>query len=271
MSTRLVLKLIARTEFLGVPEELIPQKDGSKVFIMNQDMGTDSARLIECAGRNCYDSYGQGRSSTEYHKHILDVAHGSVAAHANFSFYIQGISRGLSHELVRHGVGTATSQRSTRYCDESESDWVPHPLLQQLWETDPQGEERIFARESKAAFYEVKEKASEAYNYICSVLQKWLVHRGIDKATARKQARGAARGVLGNALETSMVWTANVRALRNVIEQRASPFADAEIRLFGNALLAIMQYECPEYFSDYKVVPTQDGIGFGVETEHRKI
>jgi thymidylate synthase (FAD) len=264
MTQNLKVKLIARTEFLGVPEELLGSP--SLVFTKNQDVGTDMARLIECAGRNCYDSYGQGRSSAEYHEHILDVAHGSVTAHASMTFYIEGISRGLSHELVRHAIGATPSQRSTRYVDESESDWVPHPLLQEYWESNEHGREVL-----KSAFYQVQATASNTYNLIASALRDWLVKRGLPATDARKQARGAARGVLGNALETTIVWTANIRALRNVIEQRASPFADAEIRLLADALLEICRHQCPEYFSDYDIVDCKDGIGFGVETKHRKI
>jgi thymidylate synthase (FAD) len=54
-----------------------------------------------------------------------------VLEHAQFTFFITGVSRGLTHELVRHRVGVAISQRSTRYVDEDESPWILHPLLEQ--------------------------------------------------------------------------------------------------------------------------------------------
>jgi thymidylate synthase (FAD) len=247
------VQVIAYTKMGDVPEELMGDGTG---YTQGQDRGSHLARLIECAGRTCYDSYGRGRNSAAYHQHILEVGHGSVLEHASISFYISGISRGCSHELVRHRAGTAISQRSTRYVDESESDWCWHPLLGEL---DMTGKNLV------------KRAAQDGYRQMVTNLESILTFRGTDRQTARKQARGAARGILGNALETALVWTANVRALRNVIEQRASEHADAEIRLLANALLDAAVVVCPEYFSDYEKVPCPDGIGYGVTTRFRKV
>lgn len=254
------VRVIAYTQFRGVPAELCPNGDPFSKFDQ-QDYGSDLARLTECAGRTCYDSYGRGRSSADYHRHILEVGHGSVLEHASISFYIDGVSRGLTHELVRHRAGTAISQRSTRYVDESESEWVWHPLIEAACD-DP---------DLEADLAGLAQHAREAYDSVVLRLQANLEAAGTDKLTARKQARGAARGALGNALGTSLVWTANIRALRNVIEQRASEFADAEIRLLANALYEAAVEVCPEYFSDYRRVECPDGIGYGLVTEFRKV
>lgn len=259
----LVVRVIGYTAFIGVPDELLPE--GGKHTAAAQDEGSIMARLTECAGRTCYDSYGRGRSSAEYHQHILQVGHGSVLEHASISFYIEGVSRGLTHELVRHRAGTAISQRSTRYVDESESAWAWHPLIAEALEA------RGIIQPQDERGDRLREHAGALYGEIVLMVQSYLEGLGTDKLTARKQARGAARGALGNALETSLVWTANIRALRNVIEQRASEFADAEIRLLGNALLEAALTVCPEYFSDYERVSCPDGIGFGVTTQFRKV
>lgn len=254
------VEVIGYTMFLGVPDELT--KHG---IAPGQDEGSDRARLIECAGRNCYDSYGKGRSSEGYHQHILEVGHGSVLEHASISFYISGISRGTSHEWVRHRAGTAISQRSTRYVDESSSDWQYHPLIENFIRDQGLGDwEEIVALE---------QKARALYAKTVSNLESLLVIGGLDKLSARKQARGAARGLLGNALSTSMVWSANIRALRNVIEQRASAFADAEIRLLANRVYEKAKFVCPEYFSDYIIEAAPDGIGYCVVTSagHKKV
>ena len=251
-----IVKVIAYTKFLGVPEELL-----SGPATQNQDQGTDLARLTECAGRTCYDSYGKGRSSEAYHRHILEVGHGSVLEHASISFYLAGISRGCTHEFVRHRSGCAISQRSTRYVDESESNWCWHPLYMETAKQAP----------TTRQTHDAMRACRAAYVRIVHDIEHALIARGIDKLAARKQARGAARGVLGNALETSLVWTANIRALRNVIEQRASPFADAEIRLLANRLYEEALIVAPEFFSDYRKVECPDGIGYGLETDYRKV
>lgn len=260
---RPTVRVIAFTKFLGVPEELRPE-DPFGIGRAGQDQGSGLARLTECAGRTCYDSYSKGRDSGAYHAHILEVGHGSVLEHASISFYIAGVSRGCTHELVRHRSGCAISQRSTRYVDESESDWCWHPLLAaaQREMEDTSGDPRC---------EETQRNAQATYRRIVALIEAYLIRHGADNLTARKQARGAARGALGNALETALVWTANLRALRNVLEQRASEFADAEIRLLANALYEAALPIVPEYLGDYERVPCPDGIGYGLRTQFRKV
>jgi len=245
------VELIARPEFIGLPKELGQPAVGQLV-------GPDAQRLIETAGRACYDSFGKGRGSDAYAQHILEVGHGSVLEHAQYSFFITGVSRGLTHELVRHRVGVAISQRSTRYVDEDESPWAQHPLLEQyLQETSDNLDEDILGLEARARW---------VYDRVAAALQNWLIGRGADRSTARKQARGAARGYLGNALETELVWSANVRALRHVIALRGHPTADAEIRELAVELLEIMQRELPAYFEDFYASASKDG---GVEVRRK--
>jgi thymidylate synthase (FAD) len=276
-------KVIAYTHFTQVPDELMPlnelgRPDGLLVAEKNQDQGSDGARLLECAGRTCYDSYGKGRPSADYHANILKVQHGSVLEHASISFFLT-MSRGCSHEWVRHRVGVAISQRSTRYVDESDSVWNLHPLLVQLMD-DPK---KHGVRED--IVYDIQSYISKGkglYKEIVHAIEIMLVNRqitldggsldiSVDKLAARKQARGAGRGLLGNALSTEMVWTANIRALRHVIEMRATEFAEAEVRLLANAVYEAARPFCPEYLGDYEEYPSPDGIGYCLRTQHRKV
>lgn len=231
-----------------------------------QDQGTDAERLVECAGRACYDSFGAGRPSPAYHQHIMEVNHGSVMEHASLTFFLGNISRGCTHELVRHRVGVAISQRSTRYVDENESEWAMHPLLQRYFEEAdvarraPNGEQTEIT--VKQGAHHVVATAQHEYVRVVEKLQSWLISQGTDKFTARKQARGAARGLLGNALCTEMVWTVNLRALRGIIDQRVKAAADAEIRiLFGRIYEEAIVY-WPTYLGVYRKRSCPDGLGF---------
>jgi thymidylate synthase (FAD) len=258
-----IVQVIGISTFRGIPEDLLPEEGYAAVAAAGQDQGSDCARLIECAGRTCYDSYGRGRPSAEYHEHIKEVGHGSVIEHAVINFYIANVSRGLTHELVRHRAGVAISQRSTRYVDESSSAWIHHPLLLKALEATqgtPSGdftEQRI---QQAIAAGRMAYEASEA------LISAYLHHEQpeLGATDRRKQARGAARGYLGNALSTALVWSANIRALRHVVEQRASSFADGEIRVIEDMCYAAAKEEVPEYFNDYDEVPCADGIGFGL-------
>src|SRR5690606_24684162 len=90
-----------------------------------------------------------------------------------------------------------------------------------------------------------------------------LISRGVDKATARKQARGAARGYLGNALQTEMIFSASVAQWDRMIEQRANVAADAEIReVFVKVVREIQQWpKIDTWFPEYEISPSPDGIG----------
>ena len=80
-----------------------------------------------------------GRAISAYIGHILEVGHGSVLEHAVFNLLITGVSRSLTHELIRHRAGFGFSQLSQRFVDESEGRFVEpeaiaeDPELHRIW------------------------------------------------------------------------------------------------------------------------------------------
>ena len=167
-------------------------------------------------------------------------------------------SRGCSHELVRHGDFTAISQRSTRYVDESEGAWISHPLITRYLDDVHEEDTTIpFCEENVIA------AARKAYQLTAQELEPYLIEDiGLDKTSARKQARGAARGYLGNALQTELIFSASVSQWNWMLNQRASQFADAEIReLFCKALPALQASRYGESFRKWTLAKSPDGIG----------
>ena len=172
-------------------------------------------------------------------------------------------SRGFSHELVRHGDFTAMSQRSTRYCNEGKSSWVLHPIIQQFLEEQDATTEMIQTEELKGFI----DQARDLYKTWVKRLVPYIKAR-IDpdapyaKTTARKQARGAARGLLGNALGTELVFSASVFQWRHIFRMRASAAADGEIRVAAcQALVACKESRYGDSFSDLELVEAGDGTG----------
>lgn len=164
-------------------------------------------------------------------------------------------SRGMSHELVRHGDWTAISQRSTRYVDESESPWVEHPLTHAYLVSGDAG----YSPEADSAVVAV---AQRQYRNTVEALEEWLLSRRVDKQTARKQARGAARGYLGNALYTELIFSASVAQWKRMLTQRCSDAADAEIRiLFAKALMELKRSRYADCFVGMNLTRAKDGIG----------
>jgi thymidylate synthase (FAD) len=222
------------------------------------DTEVAAERLTETAGRLCYMSFARPRpgGNEAYLKHILEVGHGSVLEHAVWNLLIVGVSRSLTHELIRHRAGVSPSQLSQRYVDESVAEYVEpdciaeDPELHGLWaETVAQ---------SHQAYVKLVEKLMEKFK------------DEPDRTLRRKLARQAARSVLPNATETKIFLTANARAMRNFIELRASRHAEVEIRKLAVAVLRLMQQEAPHIFSDYQLTPLPDGT-FEATTPHRKV
>jgi thymidylate synthase (FAD) len=214
--------------------------------------------LSEVAGRLCYMSFAKPRpgGNETYLKHILEVGHGSVLEHAAWNFVFSGISRSLTHELIRHRAGFGYSQLSQRYVDESVAEYIEpdviagNPELHRIW--------LDAVAHTHQAYMGLVERLQEAYR------------DEPDKTLRRKLARQAARSVLPNATETKIFVTANARALRHFIELRGSRHAEIEIRKLAVQVLRLMQQEAPHIFGDYQLVPLADGT-FEATTPHRKV
>jgi len=217
---------------------------------------TDGDIIPEIAGRICYMSFGKGRSHDEYIKHIISVGHESVFEHSYYNFMISGISRSLTHELVRHRIGVSYSQLSQRYVDESDTAFVVPPGINDLQTTNPDLYYKWvrFMHETREFYAELVDGLAENYKDI------------EDKTEKRKKARQAARSVLPNATETKIYFGANIRSLRHIILMRAHPAADLEIRNLFVEIFRIMQNVAPSCFSDMSIITLDDGTE-GVRSE----
>src|SRR5437868_10341447 len=214
--------------------------------------------LVEAGGRVCYMSFAKPRpgGNQAYIGHILEVGHGSVLEHAVWNFLFTGISRSLTHELIRHRAGFGYSQLSQRYVDESVAEYVePDDIA-----ADP---------ELHRVWLDAIAQSHQAYLRLAELLQEKFSAEP-DRTLRRKLARQAARSILPNATETKIFVTANARALRHFIELRGSRHAEIEIRKLAVKVLQIMQNEAPHLFQDYQLVPLPDGT-FEAVTEHRKV
>ena len=213
--------------------------------------GDESAAVIEISARLCYMSYGRGRRDiADFINNLLSSKDGSVFEHVNYGFVFTGVSRSLTHELVRHRAGFAYSQRSQRYVDESGATFVIPPAMGEVGDSN----------ESRAILEKAIETAAETYGQLVEELGKSLPADGFDSNTDRRKAiRQAARAVLPNATETKIFATANVRAWRHFIEMRAASFADWEIRTLAIEVLRLLQCETPLLFGDFRIEDMPDG------------
>lgn len=210
------------------------------------DTNVDGEKLIEYAGRMCYQSWSNpaGRTNKQYIGNMLDHGHLSVIEHAIASFSISGISRSCTHELIRHRH-FSFSQVSQRYVSEENSRMVEPSCIAD----DP---------DAHRLFEDTVAKCQQAYRDLYALLADKF-ETVEDKTLRRKLARQAARSVLPNAIETKIVMTGNFRAWRHFIRMRANEHADVEIRAVAIDICKQLMSLSPAVFGDYEIVTLPDG------------
>ena len=180
----------------------------------------DAERLIEKAGRLCWDTQDKTGTVPDRIQGWLEIGHESMIEHACATFYIRA-SRVLTHELVRHRLASY-SQRSQRYVKETEPRYIEPPEIR---------ERDAIARQR---FEQLMETCWEAY--------RDLLAKGISPEIARY--------VLPNACETQIVCTWNFREIRHIIKLRTSKRALPEMRAVAGEIRRIAKEMAPQVFED---------------------
>ena len=207
----------------------------------------DAELLAEVAGRVCYKSFGVGLNPNitkiredprVYLENILKSKHGSVIEHAYVTFAFLNVSRVFTHELVRHRVGVAISQESLRYVRPTEIGIsVPEDLA---------GLEK--------RFLDVVEQIEKGYDN----LQKQIDWEALS-FEKKKRMTSSLRRILPEGIATNVIWTANHRAIRWIIEMRTDPSAEVEIRRVFGRVAEICMSDYPLLYSDFTKHNLQDG------------
>ncbi len=225
----------------------------------------DSSQLCKISGQVCYASFGERRTRNDnaaaYFERLTSAGHGSVLEHSNFSFLLYGISRSVTHELVRHRAGAAFSQISQRYVSGSVLRFVERPEYQE----DPDLHVLFEGRADRAAaeYEAMAEQLLERQEGGASMLTADF------RTDARKKVQQTARSLLPNETEAPMVFTGNVRALRHIIEMRADAHAESEIRNLALRIFLCLRTVDPILFGDYELAELPDGT-YTVTTKNRK-
>jgi len=212
--------------------------------------------LVEFAGRACYRSWEPGlnpnvtrirEDQREYLGNLLASLHGSVLEHANYSFAFHNVSRVFTHELVRHRAGSAFSQESLRYVRLADIGFRVPPALEPV-------------REQVVSLVEQLEEFQ-----VSAAEEMGLDDEGVP-FSVKKEVTSALRRLAPIGLSTEIVWTANLRTLRHVVEMRTAPGAEEELRLVFDEVGRIMSDEAPGLFQDFE----REDDGSWVP-QHRKV
>lgn len=209
-----------------------------------------ATRIMYTAARTCYskespikifyDSVSKTRE--EMLKVIykaLDSGHLSIAEHYQFNILIEGVSRALTHQLVRHRHCTF-SQQSQRYC-----------------KADKEGFEYVIPDD--IANIPVLKNNFEVAMYSLSELYNILTENGIKPEDARS--------VLPNACCTNIVLTCNLRELMHICNERLCTCAQAEIRRLFNDIKNQVIKDIS--WTDKYLVPKCEKLGYCNENAKR--
>jgi thymidylate synthase (FAD) len=207
------------------------------------DDGPNGGELIvEFGGRACYRSWEPGLNANvtrvrtdqrEYFANILRSAHGSVLEHANYSLAFRNVSRVFTHELIRHRAGSAFSQESLRYVRLTDIGFRVPPALEPV-------------REQVLAIVEQLEEFQ-----LSAAKELGIDENGVP-FHVKKEVTSALRRLAPTGLSTDIIWTANARTLRHVIEMRTAEGAEEELRGVFDTIAQIMIAEAPGLFQDFE-------------------
>ncbi len=181
----------------------------------------DAEKLIEKAGRTSHQS--AGGNTEKFIRMLIRLGHHSVLEHACATFRIKGVSRALTHQLVRHRLASYT-QKSQRYVSEENFGYVEPESIKEN-------------KDAHSIFTEFMNGAKEAYSKLKEI--------GITNEDARF--------VLPNAVTSEIVVTANFREWRHIIELRGSSGAQWEIKEMAIKILEILKKHIPAVFSDFEL------------------
>lgn len=216
--------------------------------------------VMELAGRMCYQSFEVGLNpnvtkirgdSKDYFENLLKKGDGSVIEHSVINWAFLYISRVATHELVRHRAGVAISQESLRYVRLRDIKlWLPDELTS----------------EQEAQMENAVAETEEAYRRLDASIP-WDTL----PMDAKKRMTSTMRRILPDGLATHIVWSANHRALRWIIEMRTDPAAEVEIRTVFDQVAQICQRDYPMIYGDFVRTPLPDGTGSWKPTLRSKV
>lgn len=209
-------------------------------------------KIVSAAAKLCYSRVGtddimenlNDENTEKFLNMLMELGHESTIEHVSFTFAVEGVSRTLTHQLVRHRIASY-SQQSQRYVKLEQFQYIiPHSI-----EKMP---------EARELFIKSMEEAQNTYNKLVEMLMdghmKKLIHEGKTesqvKKAAEKMAIEDARYVFPNACETKIMFTMNARSLLNFFKHRCCNRAQLEIKEMADKMLEEVKIVAPTLFKN---------------------
>ena len=213
-----------------------------KVALLNSTINPEL--LIATAAKLCYSPSSieeLKKKQTEegiekFLNMLMSYGHQSPIEHVSFTFAVEGVSRSLSHQLVRHRIASY-SQQSQRYVKLNQFDYIVPPAINNN-------------EKCKEIYVNAMKNIQRDYNIITDYLIKGYLEQGLDKKVAEKKAIEDARYLFPNACETKIILTMNARSLMNFFNHRCCNRAQWEIKALANEMLKQVKKVAPTLFKN---------------------
>lgn len=209
-------------------------------------------KVVTSAAKLCYSKVGvdgivedlTDEKVQKFVSMIMDLGHQSTVEHVNFTFAIEGVSRVLTHQLVRHRIASY-SQQSQRYVKLDQFEYIIPPSIEEICE-------------AKEKFIAAMEDDQKKYDELVEILKKKHYEAFVQEGKSEKQAKRMAekkaiedsRYVFPNACETKIVVTMNARTLFNFFHHRCCQRAQWEIRELARKMLMLVRQVAPNIFKN---------------------
>lgn len=202
----------------------------------------DGEKLIASAAKLCYSPVGIGEieenlteeETERFLNHLMKLGHSSPLEHISFTFAVEGVSRTLTHQLVRHRLASY-SQQSQRYVKVEELEYITPPSI-------------LENEEAKEIYDNLMTEISKAYTKMTELLEK--DKEDLKDSQKEKASIEDARYILPNGTETKIIFTMNARSLLHFISLRTCQRAQWEIREMATRCLVLAKEIYPTLFKN---------------------
>lgn len=199
-------------------------------------------KVIAAAAKLCYSAVGidelekklDDESAKRFLNMLMSYGHESPIEHVSFTFAVEGVSRSLSHQLVRHRIASY-SQQSQRYVRLNQFEYIVPPEIEK-------------DEEAREIFISAMENSQKSYDKLADILREKYLKEGMEPISAEKKAIEDARYVFPNACETKIIFTMNARTLANFFNHRCCNRAQWEIRNLADQMLRLVKEVAPILF-----------------------
>lgn len=210
-------------------------------------------KVVAAAAKLCYSKTGidgiledlDEQKAEKFLNLLMDLGHESPIEHVYFTFGVEGVSRVLTHQLVRHRIGCSYSQQSQRYVKLEQFEYIIPPQIDEI-------------KEARDIFATSMEEDQRAYDHLVEILYAKNFQRLLDEGKSEKAAAQMAeklsiedaRYVFPNACETKIVFTMSARALHHFFRLRCCERAQWEIRDMSVEMLKKLKAVAPILFKN---------------------